>query len=253
MGGGSSKVKTATDQINQTALTIATTVVQNCSAISTQDQTIDFSGNRGTIDLTGATIKQTATVDLACALSANNKSTIAATISSMLTNTLTAKTSFAATGKASTSSAAAITNTVTGAINNLTSQTLASLIKQRQSVDYSNNTGKIIGRGMTISQSAQMVAQGFVDAVNATGITADVAAAVTNNSAASNEGPLDAFANLIGDYGVYILIFFVIVLAAIGLYVFWPSDSDRRHKHSTVYVDESLELVPEPKYWSVDD
>lgn len=239
MGGSSSKAKAAATTLNNTMLSIATSTIQNCSAIASQDQLINLRGNTGTINMSGSTISQGSTVNLSCALSLNNKQQIASNISSMLNNTVAASAStMSGTSRATTSGN--ITNTVSSAVSNLTEQNLTSLISQRQTIDASNNSGTILMKNMTISQSATIVAQGIVDAINATGITSDIANAITNSSTAESTNPLDTFMSTLGQYAVYIFIFILIVAIAIGGYFLYGMLGDD--------APSDIEIVATPYY-----
>lgn len=222
MGAGKSKATAAAETLNNTMLSIATSTVQNCSAVATQDQLINLRGNTGTIDMRNVNITQGSTINLKCALSANNKQNMIANISSMLSNTAAASASTAG-GNSKSVSSGKITNSVSGAVNNLTEQNLTAIISQRQSVDASNNSGLILMKGSTIGQSAAIVAQGIVDAITATGITSEVANAITNTSDSKSNNPIDSIMGGLGKYATYIIIFIVIVALVVGGILLWPS------------------------------
>lgn len=229
MGNAKSKATAKAESLNALMVSIVNKTILSCAAMASQDQLVDFSGNTGTIDLTGATFKQGASVDVRCAISAANKSAIAQSVASALNQSAASANAFG-TGTSRAKTEARVTTTVNNAISNLTEATVSANIQQRQKLNFANNSGKIIMTGFTASQSAEIVAQGIVDAINNTGITSEVANAITQDVESDNS----VLGSIFGDWAtVAMIIILVIVCTLIGLGVWWLWPEDETDKQVT--------------------
>lgn len=230
MGNSKSKSTAKAEALNKLMVSIVNSVVAKCAAMVSQDQVLDYSGNTGTIDLSGSTFSQSASIDLKCALNVNNKAAIAHSISNALNQTAAATNAFG-TGTSRANTEAKVTNTVNNAISNMTEMSVTANISQRQRMNFSNNSGKIIMRNTTVSQSATIVAQGIVDAINNTGITMEIATAITQDTSADNS----VLGGIFGDWAtIAIIIIMVIVcsLIALGVWMVWPDNTPKPQQPS---------------------
>jgi hypothetical protein len=221
MGGSQTKAKSTTQILNENMVNITQSVVNSCTAMTTQEILLDLSKNVGIVDLSGSTFKQGAVVRLSCALEDKRKNDIATKISNYLKQVAESQGALLKFGKNKTEADANIQNRVSVAINGITQNTVAASVQQKFGINAYENKGIIFMRNITVEQSAEAVAQSIVDVVNQTGITADLATTVDQLARTEDKGPFDNLFAGLSNLFIYIIIFIAfIILAIVGTIVY---------------------------------
>ena len=213
--GGKTKTETSTEMVNNQMVSVTQQVINSCATTTNQEIMINLSGNRGDMDLSGMTLRQSAAVNLNCALNAQNKSNIANRLSNTLQQIAESQGSLAPFGETSANASSTIHNTVNTAVSALTTNTVAASVQQKVGINATNNMGVIILKDLTVDQSAKAVAQSIVDVINDTGITQAVANTVDQKSKAKGGSIMGT---LFGDFNIteIFMIFIGIIVLIVG-------------------------------------
>lgn len=188
MGGTSSK--STVDMLNETAINVSSSVIQNCTGVASQQQSLDYT-TAG--DFVGGDINQsmTASINMSCVMNSQTQTDIASKVGAQLAQAAEAKGQAVLSGLGSTTSEVAtkITNRITANISNQTQQDTLAAIQQKQSVKV-NAGGNITLGNVTQAQSATIVATALMQSSAYSSVINELAAHIDQTSSASEANPI---------------------------------------------------------------
>jgi len=213
---GSSHSSTVINDLVKSITNISTNIVQDCVVNSTQSQTTSINNSGFTLGQSIG-VSQATTISDLCWSSTN----LQTKLQNEIINTIQ---------QAAKSNSIALLPTLSGSSSDAstvikdlitTNVTLSNIQKnyndivQKQNTSISNS-GLTFLQSIDVTQGAKVFAAATLQTVADTGILNSISQALDQTSTASTNSPLDIFAGMnLGAYGVYIVVFLVVIAIAI--------------------------------------
>lgn len=232
--GGTQSVNTA-EIITDIAVNATQRAINECVGSVSQQQIVQADYVAGTVDLSGVSFTQNASVNMQCALSARKQNEIQSAISSAIAQYAESRgvAVLSALGRTRSEAQTNIQNLFTANVTMEDVQTMTTIITQEQRVQFGTIEGDFIMRGATFEQSARIVAEAIVNTSQYNSVINTVSNAVDQVTQAEEENPLsfitDIFNNLTQQGALLvgaIIIVIILVIAAPIILVFYAAKSE---------------------------
>jgi hypothetical protein len=244
---GATESKSTSEVMNEYAVDVVQRTIQNCTTTATQTQIMEVGYVGGDVDLSSSTFTQGASINMTCALSDQKTSEIANKLANDVVQFAESKSKGLLVPPGGTEAEIInnITNDIKTSLTQESVQNSAADTAQYQKIGFGFVEGNFVARGLTMSQTAEVIAKSIVDTAMIQTIINDVSNKVDLTTSTESTGAETAIAEgLFGMLGAWaygvIGVVIVIALLLFGfMFYFFFGGSEQQQRERRQWVSEN--------------
>lgn len=250
MGGTQSN--NTSESLTQMSTKVAMSSILSCAGAATQGQILEFQNVVGDVTISNVSMTQASSVNMSCVMDSQKQSEIAGAVANTLAQfaQTQGQSVVSALGSTQSNVASKIKTQITNDISQTDSNQISTQISQSQKVSARNIGGNVVVKDLTMSQSAEIVAEALMKTSAYSTAINQVAAAVDQTTKTSEA---NFFAGIISSVGKAIgsmmatpaIIFGVVVIfGLIFLFIFLKIVGSTSKVASSISGNDDLTKLP---------